>query len=77
MTSLSETLRVQAAAGRGESLETARRANDFQARTRAVTRRMMATISELSMCQVRKLPQCLRMRTLHADWYCSSSRKQT
>jgi hypothetical protein len=55
VTSLSDALRVKAAAGRGESLDVARRANAYQTRTRAVTRRMMATISELSMYQATAL----------------------
>lgn len=55
VSSLSDALRIQAAAGRGDTLEVARKANDYQNRTRAVTRRMMATISELSMYQATAL----------------------
>lgn len=57
MTSLSSTLRAQAASGREDTLEVARRANAYQTRMRAVTRRMMATISELSMYQATALKQ--------------------
>jgi hypothetical protein len=48
---LSERLRVQAADGRADTLELAKRVNDFQARIRAMTKKMMATVSELSMYQ--------------------------
>ena len=51
VTQLSGRLRVQAAEGRGETLELAKRVNDYQAKIRRVTRRMMATVSELSMYQ--------------------------
>lgn len=51
VTQLSGRLRVQAAEGRGETLELAKRVNDYQAKIRKVTRRMMATVSELSMYQ--------------------------
>lgn len=70
MASLSDTLRLQAAAGHGESLDTARCANDFQSRTRAATRRMMATISELSMYQVRAHSQMDMSAALQAASSC-------
>jgi hypothetical protein len=52
VSSLSERLRQQATDGRGDTLELAKRVNDFQARIRAMTKKMMATVSELSMYQV-------------------------
>jgi hypothetical protein len=55
VSSLSDTLRIQAASGRADTLEVARKANDYQNRTRAVTRKIMATISELSMYQATAL----------------------
>lgn len=51
VTSLGDKLRVQAAETRGPTLELAKKVNDRQARIRAVTRQMMATVSELSMYQ--------------------------
>jgi hypothetical protein len=55
VTSLSSTLRIQAASGRADTLEVARKANDYQNSVRYVTRKMMATISELSMYQATAL----------------------
>ena len=43
---------LQASEGRSETMELARRVNDYQGRLRAVTRKVMATVSELSMYQV-------------------------
>ena len=43
--------RCRSAAGRSETLSMAQRANDLQGRIRAITRRIMATVSELSMYQ--------------------------
>ncbi|RLN68730.1 hypothetical protein BBP00_00000781 [Phytophthora kernoviae] len=51
VTSLSNKLRTQASARRGETLELAKRVNDFQGRIKETTRRMMAVVSELSMYQ--------------------------
>mmetsp|Transcript_19952 Transcript_19952/g.64959 ORF Transcript_19952/g.64959 Transcript_19952/m.64959 type:complete len:918 (-) Transcript_19952:40-2793(-) len=51
VSSLSDRLRAQAAEGRADTLELAKRVNDYQSRIRAITRRMMATVSELSMYQ--------------------------
>ena len=51
LATLSGKLRAQAAANRPEALATAQRATQAQAHMRAVTRRLMATISELSMYQ--------------------------
>lgn len=55
VTTLSNKLRVQAASGRADTLDLARKVNDYQNRTRAITRKMMATISELSMYQATSL----------------------
>eukprot|EP01052_Picozoa_sp_SAG31_P025663 SAG31_NODE_2263_length_6060_cov_12.232344_2_plen_926_part_00 len=51
VTSLSDRLRQQANEGRDDTLELAKRVNDFQARIRSMTKKMMATVSELSMYQ--------------------------
>ena len=51
VSSLSDRLRGQAADGREDTLELAKRVNDLQARIRAMTKKMMATVSELSMYQ--------------------------
>ncbi|KAG1712062.1 hypothetical protein DVH05_009302 [Phytophthora capsici] len=51
VTGLSNKLRAQASARRGETLELAKRVNDFQGRIKETTRRMMAVVSELSMYQ--------------------------
>ena len=53
--SLSHRLRDQAAEGRADTLELARKVNGYQSRTRALTRKMMATVSELSMYQATSL----------------------
>ena len=57
ITGLSDRLRGQAAEGRADTLQLAKKVNDYQSRIRAVTRKLMATISELSMYQV-GAPQC-------------------
>ncbi|KAE9348729.1 hypothetical protein PF008_g7208 [Phytophthora fragariae] len=51
VTGLSNKLRTQASARRGETLELAKRVNDFQGRIKETTRRMMSVVSELSMYQ--------------------------
>lgn len=51
VTSLSDKLRTQAADGRGDTLKLAKNVNDFQSRIKETTRKMMATVSELSMYQ--------------------------
>lgn len=51
ITNLSEKLRKQAIDGRQSTLELAEKVNSFQARLKDITRKMMATISELSMFQ--------------------------
>ena len=51
VSNLANRLRTQALEGREDTLELAKRVNDFQARIKGTTRRMMATVSELSMYQ--------------------------
>lgn len=53
MSALSKKLRRQAAADRQDTLSVAQRVNELQARVKEVTRKMMASVSELSMYQVR------------------------
>lgn len=53
---LTSQMREQAAAARPVGASLAAAANDYQERLRKVTRGMMATISELSLYQVRALP---------------------
>ena len=48
-------MRSQALEGRQSSLELSEKVNDFQARLKDLTRKMMATISELSMFQATAL----------------------
>lgn len=51
VTSLSNKLRAQAMERRGETLELAKKVNDFQSKIKETTRKMMAIVSELSMYQ--------------------------
>lgn len=51
VTSLSNKLRAQASERRGETLELAKKVNEFQAKIKDTTRKMMAVVSELSMYQ--------------------------
>jgi chromosome segregation ATPase len=51
VSSLSDKLRKQAGEGRTDTLKLAKKVNDFQARIKETTRKMMATVSELSMYQ--------------------------
>merc|ERR1711879_900146 len=51
VTALSEKLRQQAVEGRQGTMELSQKVNVFQARIKDVTRKMMATVSELSMYQ--------------------------
>eukprot|EP00743_Colponemidia_sp_Colp-15_P002127 GILK01002309.1.p1 GENE.GILK01002309.1~~GILK01002309.1.p1 ORF type:complete len:926 (-),score=268.21 GILK01002309.1:247-3024(-) len=51
VTSLADKLRRQALDGRQGTLALAEKVNDFQARIKDLTRKMMATVSELSMYQ--------------------------
>merc|ERR1712066_786871 len=51
VTALSDKLRQQAADGRQGTMELSQKVNFFQSRIKDVTRKMMATVSELSMHQ--------------------------
>jgi len=51
VTTLTQKLRNRASDGRDDTLKLAKRVNEFQARIRDTTRRMMGTVSELSMYQ--------------------------
>ncbi|OQR92276.1 MBO2, coiled coil flagellar protein [Thraustotheca clavata] len=51
VTNLSDKLRAQAADGRGDTLQLAKKVNTFQMKIKDTTRKMMATVSELSMFQ--------------------------
>ncbi|KRX02223.1 hypothetical protein PPERSA_04845 [Pseudocohnilembus persalinus] len=51
ITNLSEKLRKQALEGRQSTLELSEKLNNFQSRLKDITRKMMASISELSMFQ--------------------------
>ncbi|GMH49546.1 hypothetical protein TrRE_jg4562 [Triparma retinervis] len=51
VTTLTGKLRKQAGQGRNETLVLAQKVNEYQARIREVTRKMMAVVSELSMYQ--------------------------
>ncbi|GMH48988.1 hypothetical protein TrVE_jg8776 [Triparma verrucosa] len=51
VTTLTGKLRKQAGSGQDETLVLAQKVNDYQARIRSVTRKMMASVSELSMYQ--------------------------
>jgi chromosome segregation ATPase len=51
VSSLSDKLRMQAAESRGPTLDLAKKVNDYQAKIRTTTRKMMASVSELSMYQ--------------------------
>jgi len=51
VSSLSDKLRRQASEGRSDTLALAKRVNEFQSRIKETTRKMMATVSELSMYQ--------------------------
>lgn len=55
----------QAAEGRADTLELAQRVNEYQSKLRAVTRKIMATVSELSMYQVRTGPAGPDVRASH------------
>lgn len=55
ITNLSEKLRKQAIDGRQQTLQLTEKVNDYQARLKDVTRKMMATLSELSMFQATAL----------------------
>ena len=68
--SLSDRLRFQAVEGREETLDIAKTVNDFQARIKSITRKLMACVSELSMYQVCcSVLQCVavRLRALYVS----------
>lgn len=51
VTNLANRLRAQAVEGREDAVELSKRVNEFQGKIKGTTRRMMATVSELSMYQ--------------------------
>jgi len=55
VSNLAEKLRKQALDGRKSTLEVAERINEFKARTTELSRKMLATVSELSMFQSKAL----------------------
>lgn len=55
VSNLSEKLRKQALDGRKTTLEIAEKINEFKARTTDLSRKMLATVSELSMFQSKAL----------------------
>ena len=59
VTTLTQKYRNRATDGRSDTLRLAQKVNEFQARIRDTTRRMMATVSELSMYQVCHYPGLL------------------
>ncbi len=70
---MSNRLKKQAAEGRSETLDLAKQVNEFQARIKETTRKMMATVSELAMYQATamKLQQEKNDRSLEieeAEW---------
>ncbi|MEW5305818.1 MAG: hypothetical protein WDW36_008335 [Sanguina aurantia] len=67
ITSLSDKLRAQASEGRADTLELAKSVNEHQSKLRAVTRKMIATISELSMYQASSLKLGVERSDLEAE----------
>jgi len=61
ISTLADRLRQQAAEGRSDTLELAKKVNDYQQRIRGTTRKMMATVSELSMYQASALKLQVRI----------------
>jgi hypothetical protein len=55
VSNLAEKLRTQALDGRKSTLEIAEKINDYKARTTDLSRKMLATVSELSMFQSKAL----------------------
>lgn len=74
--SLSERLRTQAVEGREETLDIAKTVNEYQAKIKRITRRLMACVSELSMYQATsiKLEQEKAEKIEVSDWPCPPSR---
>merc|ERR1711959_868409 len=58
VTNLSDKLRLHANDGREDTLKLAKQVNEYQAKIRAKTRKMMATVSELSMYQAETCVDC-------------------
>lgn len=58
ITGLADRLKAQAVEGRSRSLGLAKEINEYQGRIRTTTRKMMATVSELSMYQA----SCLKLK---------------
>lgn len=56
MTSLSDKLRASVTDGKDGALQLAMEVNSYQHKIRGITRKMMATVSELSLYQVRPQP---------------------
>jgi|AntAceMinimDraft_11_1070367.scaffolds.fasta_scaffold79546_1 chromosome segregation ATPase len=67
VSSLAGRLRQQAAEGRADTLELAKRVNDYQARIRGTTRSMMATVSELSMYQASSMKLAAEREDLEGE----------
>jgi len=55
VTNLADKLRSLALTGRQDTLEIAEKINEYKARTTALSRKMLATVSELSMFQSKAL----------------------
>ena len=55
VTNLAEKLRTKALDGRKSTLEIAEKINEYKARTAELSRKMLATVSELSMFQSKAL----------------------
>jgi len=55
VSNLAEKLRTQALDGRKTTLEVAEKINEYKARTTELSRKMLATVSELSMFQSKAL----------------------
>jgi uncharacterized coiled-coil DUF342 family protein len=55
VSNLAEKLRAQALDGRKSTLEIAEKINEYKARTTDLSRKMLATVSELSMFQSKAL----------------------
>lgn len=67
VTSLSDKLRMQAAESRGPTQDLAKKVNDYQAKIRQTTRKMMASVSELSMYQATAMKLEHQKKEQHQD----------
>lgn len=74
VSSLAGRLRQQAAEGRADTLELARRVNDYQSRIRGTTRKMMATVSELSMYQASSMKLAAEREDLGSEFQAAKER---